>query len=235
MAREHTGKPRRAIDPLVGVATDGVGLGYQAVELVMEGLRESLRLQSRRGSSPPTSSKAQQPAVPLRSPQSTADRASQSAPNPSPAVAAGLAADAAEIVAELFARAGSVVEEIAHVLGERSDRLADGGPSVAELPLQVVTGKEGTLRFAVWNTGPTALRDVKLSATDLIGAGTRANEDAVTFTPPMIAHLAPGRSQSVEVGVNVPDNTPPGVYRGLIQAEPGDTCAVIELTVTAAT
>jgi hypothetical protein len=236
MAREHTGKPRRAIDPLVGVATEGVGLGYQAVELVMEGLRESLRLQSRRGAPPPPSaSRSDSAAVPLRAAEPTTGRAAHSPPNSSPAVAAGLAADAAEIVAELFARAGSVVEEIAHALGERSDRLADAGPSVPELPLEVEAGQPGTLEFTVWNTGPTALRAVTLSATDLIGAGTRANQDAITFTPGVIAQLGPGRSQSVEVGVEVPVQTPPGVYRGLIQAEPGDTCAVIELTVIAAT
>ena len=32
----------------------------------------------------------------------------------------------------------------------------------------------------------------------------------------------------------VPRSTEPGIYRGLVQAEPGDTCAVLMLEVAAA-
>lgn len=230
MASEHGEQAGRPSHPLVGVATDGVGLGYQAMELVVEGLRESLRHQSRGGSAP---RRGQAPAGPTVSigaddaPRASGGGSGQSTP-PS-----GLVGDVAGIIAELLSRAGAVADEMAQTLTEQSAQTGRRGHSVPELCVEAAAGAKAKLSFSVWNRSPTALRQVSLTATDLIGAGHRIPAKAVSFDPAMLSHVPGGRDVEVEVTVAVPARTPAGRYRGLVQAEPVDTTAVIELIVIA--
>ena len=243
MATDQGGQPRRPIEPLVGVVTDSVALGYQAVELVVEGLRESLRIQTSSGQAqprsyagvPPASGRPPrtytQPAVRLGGEQS------QPGPAPSPGASAAassgaLIADLAGFASELLTRAGAVAGEVASAAGSRSTEAA-AAPSIPELIVEAAAGSPATQQFSVWNTGPAALRNITLNATDLIGAERRTIEDAVTFKPQVVDQLAPGKYVDVEIDIAVPRGTAPNNYRGLVQAEPGDTCAVLMLCVTA--
>lgn len=214
MATEQGGQPR---GPMVGVATDAARLGYQAVELVFVGMRESVRLRSAGASGQAPAPATGAPTVPVRD---------QSQPAPT-----NLVGDVASIIAELLGRAGSVAGEVAQTLSDQTGQARGGPASVPELEVNGVAGKTTTLEFAVWNTGVSVLRQIRMNATDLVGAGERTPVNAITFKPAMIAQLGPSKSEAVEVSIKVPAKLPPGTYRGLIQAEPGDTCAVIALTV----
>ena len=237
MASEHGDRPRRPIDPLVTVVSDSVSLGYSALELVVEGLRESLRIQSGRDGGAQRRP-AGRPTVPLssaaRAHASAAGsvRAAGSAPA-SLSASAALLGDLAAVAAELFGRAGAVAAEVASTVSERVSQPSEA-PSIPELIVGAVAGETTTLEFSVWNTGATALRKVTLQATDLLGAEHRSLKDVVTFRPPIVSHVGPGKFVAVEVDVAVPRKTEPGIYRGLVQAEPGDTCAVLMLEVTSA-
>ncbi len=215
MATEQGGGPR---GPMAGVATDAARLGYQAAELVFVGMRESVRLQSAKASSQPTADASATPTFPVR--------------DTSQPVPTNLVGDVAAIVAELLNRAGSMAGEVAQTLSDQSGQARGGGPAVPELEITGVAGKTTKLEFAVWNTGVTVLRQIRMNATDLVGAGDRTPVDAITFKPAMISQLGPSKSEAVEVSIKIPAKLPPGTYRGLIQAEPGDTCAVIALAVT---
>src|ERR1700758_4713871 len=166
MASEQGDRPRRPIEPLVSVVGDGVSLGYSALELVVEGLRESLRIQSGRGGARQRGPSGR-PAVPL----SSTPRSGGSAA-PSLSTSAALLGDLAAIAAELFGRAGAVAAEVANTVSERVAQPAEA-PSIPELIVGTVAGGTATLEFSVWNTGPTALRHVTLQATELIGAEDR--------------------------------------------------------------
>jgi hypothetical protein len=231
MATDDGERSRRPIEPLVSVVSDSVALGYSALEHVVEGLRESLRIQSGRGGAqqrPPA-----RPTVPLSSSSSRARGATAGPRGPSLNTSAALLGDLAAIAAELFGRAGAVAAEVADTVSERVGQPAEA-LSIPELTHDAVAGETTTLEFAVWNTGPTALRKVVLGATDLIGAEHRSLKGAIAFRPPIVSQVGPGQSVAVEVDVAVPRRTEPGLYRGLVQAEPGDTCAVLLLNVTAA-
>ncbi len=242
MATEQGGQqPRGPMDPLVGVANDGVRLGYQAVELVVEGLRESLRLQSGRTGGQAGAPAASGPTVPLRSaaqPPSGSGGPSQAGGSGGSSQAGGststgLVGDVAAIVAELLTRAGSVANQVAQTLSEQGSKAAGGAAAVPELQIPGVAGETTMLEFSIWNTGATALRNITLSATDLVGSGARTPQDAISFKPAVIAQVGPGKAATAEVAIAIPAELPAGTYRGLIQADPGDTCAVIELTVSA--
>jgi hypothetical protein len=238
MASEQGDRSRRPIEPLVTVVSESVSLGYSALELVVEGLRESLRLQSGRGAA-----RTGRATVPLsvRPATGAGQEGAQSGPQSGAqtqgratlTTSAALVGDFAAIAAELFGRAGAVASEVASTVSERVAQPAQT-PSIPELVVDAVVGEPTTLEFSVWNTGPTALRKVVLNATDLIGSGHHSIRDAIKFRPAIVAQVGPGRSVDVEVDVSVPKSAVAGVYRGLIQAEPGDTCAVLMLNVAAA-
>jgi hypothetical protein len=245
MATDQGGQPRRPIEPLVGVVTDGVALGYQALELVVEGLRESLRIQT--SAAQPQATGSGRPRATYRRPSKTYGQPAvtvghdQAQPSPAPPPAgagAGAAAssgalisDLAGIASELLTRAAAVAGEVASAAGTRSAQAA-AGPSIPELIVEAPAGENATLEFQVWNTGSSALRTITLNATDLIGADRAAIDNAVSFKPPIVDQLGPGQYATVEIDVAVPKGTTPGNYRGLVQAEPGDTCAVVMLCVT---
>src|SRR5689334_8147223 len=130
MATEQGGQPR---GPMVGVATDAARLGYQAVELVFVGMRESVRLQSAKTSGQPTRPAPDAPTVPVR------DRS-----EPAPA---NLMGDVASIAAHLLSRAGSAAGEVAKTLMDQSGRARGGPESVPELAIKGKPGDTETLEF----------------------------------------------------------------------------------------
>jgi hypothetical protein len=236
MATEHGEDRRRSIDPFFVGVSDGVAAGYQALERVVEGLQESLRLRAETSGRPvsvtPRGDRrrgARSAVGGARSAGARSERAG-SGRRPEPL---DLVDQLASMFAELLSRGGELAQDVAESIAEQ----ASAGPSagcVPELLLEAVPDQEKTVEFSVWNTGATLLREVTLSATELIGEGLRAPPDVISFAPPLIDHLSPGKSATVEVGVKVPADAPEGTYRALIHANPGNTCAVLVVTVTAA-
>lgn len=243
--------PPSPMEPLLTAVTDSVATGYQALEHVIEGLRESLRLQAGSGTRSPAVSAARptaafqggrgappaasgqrgrlRPMVP-GSPRHRPGSHSR-AGSPSPA---GLVQDLAAIAGDALGVAGTLVEDIAQAIGEQSHG-SGGEECLATLVLCAPAGATATTSFTVWNTGPTLLTDVQLSATDLIGGGLPSlDHDAVAFVPAAIARIGPGKGEPVEISVLVPAEARPGLSRGVVVATPGDACAVLELTVSAA-
>jgi hypothetical protein len=209
------------MEPLLTAVTDSVATGYQALEHVLEGLRESLRLQT--GSAARVASPARK--VP------PARRRAAHPPAGGPTIPAGIVQDLAAIIAEGLGLAGTLVEDVAHAIAESAP-----GPTGAEcLPALALTAPPGgtaKTQFTVWNTGPTLLTKVELSASDLIGAGLRIPEQTVEFAPSSIPQIGPGKGETVEISVPVPPDTPAGLCRGVVMASPGDACAVLALTIT---
>jgi hypothetical protein len=200
--------------PFVSGVSDGAWYGYQALERVIEGLAESLRLQARTGA--PRQVRRPYP------------RAGQTPPRATPA----LVDELAYVFAQLLGRAGELAQEVSGSIVHQAES-ARAEPCIPQLPLEAAAGTRACVQFKVWNTGSTVLRQVTLTPTDLIGAAGRIGSKAVTFAPPIATDIRQNAAASVEVNVAVPPQAVPGLYRGLVQAEPGDTCAVLELTVTA--
>jgi hypothetical protein len=250
MATDQRGQARRPIEPLVDVVTDSVALGYQAVELVVEGLRESLRVRAAAppGSSPPYG-RPPRPYPRTRrtyaAPGAKPPRVYGTEPPPpsgtshpgagAAASSGALIGDLAGIASELLQRAGTVAAEVASAASARAGQAADTGapPSVPELVASAAAGDCASIDFCVWNTGATALRTVKLSVTDLIGPDGTALAGQMTFDPPVIDQIGPGRNATVRIEVDVPKDAAAANYRGLVQAEPGDICAVLLVCVSA--
>ncbi len=182
MSTEHGPQPPRPIEPLLTAVTEGVVTGYRGLELVVEGLRESLRLQA---GSPvrPSSGGTTRPAAAFHREDAPRRRSAPVSPagvrNP-----AGLVQDLAAIVVEALGVAGTLVEDVAEAIGDQTHGGGGGGQEcLPTLALRARPHATATTTFTVWNTGPTLLTDVQLRATDLIGDGLRP-DTAVTFSPP---------------------------------------------------
>jgi hypothetical protein len=228
MANHHGDQPRKPIEPLVSVVTEGVALGYEALDLVFEGLRESLRLKSggRLGGSRGRSAQTGAAAI-----AGGSGRRRAGPRETGRATSGTVLADLADVAAELLNRAGAIAADVASAAAAGVP--AEGeGPSVAELVVEAHAGGEGSTEMSVINHGSTALRNITLSAADLLGAGgASVTKSAIAFDPPTLSHVGPGRDHPVEITVSVPTGTSPGIYRGLVQAEPTDICAVLVLHV----
>ncbi len=229
---EEGQEARRPIEPLVGVARDGVALGYQALDLVVTGLREGLRVQRGPRARPPASAAALR-ARRSSGPGSGLPGGARGGGGASGAggVAGGVAADLVAIAGEMFKRAGAAADEVGRALPKPAGQ-SQPQTSIPELAVAAAAGETAKHQFSIWNTHPAALPAVTFSATDLIGAGVPGLGARVTFEPEVIPRIGPGKSATVEIAVAIPVETPAGVYRALVQAEPVDTCAVLELTVT---
>jgi hypothetical protein len=231
MSTQHGQEPPRPMEPLLTAVTDSVATGYQALEHVIEGLRESLRLQA----GAPVRTRVVRATRPAAALQPGCDA-------PAPAThakggaghRAGLLQDLGGLVAEALGVAGTLVQDVAEAIGEQPTHGSGGEQCLPTLTLCAAPGATATTTFTVWNTGPTVLTDVELSATDLIGGGLRSADNAVSFVPPSIPQIGPGKGESVELSVGVPKDARPGLSRGVVVATPGDASAVLELTVTAA-
>jgi hypothetical protein len=209
---EHRASGDWAQDPFIIGIREGVAAGYQAVEYVLEGAGESVRRRARSGWTPPAGTEVPPPA-------------------PSSRPAASLSVD--ELVttfAKLLDRAGEVAREAAHHIGERDHAPGEPEPP-AGLVLRGIPGASATIEFRVSNTGATALSRVTLIATHLVSDAGEIPADAVNFIPPRIDSIRPGGMATAEIVVAIPATTPPGAFRGLVHARPGDAWTVLELTV----
>ena len=226
MASKRGDESRKPIEPLVSVVTDSVALGYEALELVLEGLRESLRLKSggRFGGSPASTDS---PAI-----GSGSGGRHSGARDSGRATSGALLRDFAEVAAELLGRAGAIAADVAGAAAANVPAERDEGPTVIERSVEAPAGGKGSTSISVINHGSTALGNIALSATDLVGAGrTPVKASAISFDPSTVSYVGPGKHHRVEITVNVPKGAAPGIYRGLVQAEPGDMCAVLMLHV----
>ena len=238
MASDQEPEPTRAMEPLLAAVSDSVASGYQALEHVIEGLAESLRLQSGAVARRPAPSRGvpRQPSVRVSQGRSAfrppaARPSSPRAPAAPRAVPVGLVQDLAAVFAELLGTAGAFAEEVAQTIAEQ----AAGTPDDTCLPVltaRAAPGGTATTDFTVWNTGAAALKGVALQATDLVSASARSPEDAVSFTPAAISWIGPGKGETIAITIAVPKDALPGTYRGVVIAAPGDACAVLELTIT---
>jgi hypothetical protein len=194
---------------------DGVAAGYDALEYVLEGLRASIE---RRGGGARGEAGIRQGAGGYER-----RRHGYGAP-------LDVVDDLTGIAAEIIGLVGEVAQETAESITERARKPARRG-GYAPLELAAEPGKEANVEFHVWNTTSTVLSRVDLVASDLVDHEERIDADAVTFDPPRIDRILPGRPTEVEVTVDVPRRAVPGTYRGVIQAQPGDAWAVLELKI----
>lgn len=208
---------RRPTEPLIAGVSDGVASGYDALEHVLRGLRESVRQRARVGdASAPGARAASGPArgspPGLRMPSSD------------------LVDEIASLATQLLDRGAYLARDVSGYIDERPWD-GPGAQGAATLGLRAAAGEVPSVEFRVTNTGASALRSVRLGATDLIGGAGRIGADAVGFDPEAIERARPGGSVTVEVSVSVPKDVPPGTYRGVVAADPGEAWAVLELTV----
>jgi hypothetical protein len=204
---------RRGYDPLVAGISEGVAAGYQALEHVVDGFRESVQHRGDPGS-----------------PREGGGRQGPGGDRAYPAPPFDIVDDLATIFAEFLARAGEVAQATAKAIGERTWTPTHPGRSDV-LDLDGAAGARAVVEFTVWNNGAKALKEVAFASTDLISVNGRIDADAVSFDPSYIERIAIGAKATVNIIVAVPDDADPGTYRGLVVAEPGGAWAVLELNV----
>lgn len=207
---------RRPADPLIAGVSDGVAAGYDALEHVLHGLRESVRQRVGVGDAPARAAR----------------RATGSARGSRPGLRAPsgyLVDEVASLATQLLDRGADLAQDASGYIDERP-WAASGVEGPAMLDLRAAAGEACGVEFRVTNTGASALTSVRLGATELIGGAGRI-ADAVGFEPEAIERARPGGSVTVEVSVRVPDDAAAGTYRGVVAADPGEAWAVLELTV----
>lgn len=216
-------------EPFIVGITDGVDAGYQALEYVLAGLRESLRVRR------PGWTGWMQQGVGARRTGARGVTASGAVKQSSAQGSRGegplLEFDyLVRVAADLLGSASAVAHEFARYVGDRTDQRTE--PETPTLiPVEGVVGKTATAELRVHNTELTALQDVEFIPTKLIGETGRIPADHVDFEPRKIERVRPGGWITTLVTVEVPQGADPGTYRGLIQAEPGSAWAVLELSV----
>jgi hypothetical protein len=203
-------------EPLVIGISEGVTAGYEALEYVLDGLRESLR--TRRRSVTGEDHEAHEK-----------ERARRHRPRGGRPLDLE---DLAELFAELLESAGEVVEEVAYFIRDRSPS-ARHPKTHGKVVVRGVPGKRAETRFHLHNSGSSVMRDVGLVATDLIGTKDRIEAHNVHFDPDHIEKIPIGATAEVTVAVAVPAETPPDNYSGLILAQPGGSKTILDLKVTA--
>jgi hypothetical protein len=205
------GSGRRGSEPFIIGISEGVNAGYKALEYVLEGLRESVRLRRGSGGSLASSARQQQ------------QRGGGDRPLDLDHVVG--------MVGDLLGSASDLAQEVARTVGERTSRAGEHEPHHDRLTIKVPQGAKRSTEFCVHNTSTKILKDVKLSATSLVADGETL-ADVVDFVPSSIEKIAPGRWVMPEVRVAVPARAKPGTYRALLQGEPGGAWAMLEVVVT---
>jgi hypothetical protein len=220
------GRPRqprqRRIDPLITGIGDGVAAGYRAVESVVVGANQSIRMRP----AAPAAAAAAATRSPTRRRQAssrTGDPGTQrtpptrSAPAPPPTTLLG---EIADVAADVLDGLGDAVREVASHLTD--DRLDDDALHHT-LELEGAPKETATDEFLLTNTGPTALKGLTFAKTSLIGAARNPiAAGAVTLTPAgqgTTDRVRPGTSTAVTVAVKIPAGAAAGVYRGIVCAQ----------------
>jgi hypothetical protein len=229
--RRPSGQP---IEPLLDALSSSVDNGYRTLEHVLDGLRESLRRQVDATVRPDLGLQQLDPPRPLAEEPALVPAAPiQGAVGLTLAPSSPGRGHELKTIADLLSRAGEFADEVAAAMATQSiESRGDGW--IPTLSMRATGGGTATTEFTICNTGELTVGPVTLAATDLVGVGLRSPEDAVTFDPPSLESIEPGRGVTVLVKVNLPGEIPTGQYRGVVTASPGDACAVLELTVTPA-
>jgi hypothetical protein len=150
--------------------------------------------------------------------------AGAAAPNPmGPAALPELRQRALALVSDLFATLGAGA-----VPGALGGALPGAGPAALPLglpggslpwqvPASVAAGQKALLPLSIENAGARPL-DVGFYSTDLLSdAGRSIPGHQVSFDPPRL-QLRPGERGKVTARIEVPLQTAPGAYSGLLQA-----------------
>ena len=224
------GQPRqRRIDPLITGIGDGVASGYRAVESVVVGANQSVRMRSAAPAAAAAAAAAARPSTRRRKPKAagTGNPASQrkaptrAAPAAAPPPPATLLGEIADVAADVLDGLGDAVREIAGHLTDH-DR-SDDDTLHHILDLEGAPGETATDEFLLSNTGPTALKGLTFAKTSLIGAAPNPiGQAAVTLTPGGAGttdRVRPGASTTVTVAVKIPGRAVAGVYRGIVCAQ----------------
>jgi hypothetical protein len=207
---DHAGRGR---EPLFVGITDGVAAGYKALEYVLAGLAESVRLRRRTGTGGGQAGHfegdSEHPGAPLN------------------------IDELVHMFAKLLYDAGEVVQEVANYIGERTWEPGEPHPKVShDVVLTALPGRKATGEFHIDNTSGSVLSDVELIATDLAGDDDRRiPAGAVVFDPASFEKIGRRESVDAKVSVTVPPKTAPDTYYGLILARPGRARVVLQLKV----
>jgi hypothetical protein len=224
------GSAQRGPEPFIVGIREGVEAGYQALEYVLAGLRESVRIRR------PTWTGATQERLAWAQRQGARARgATDSGVHPlRDFVGEGAPFELDYLVrmlADLLGSASSVAQEFARYISERADHAPAHPKGPAQLELKGFPGSSASCRFRVHNTTANALSDVVFAATQLIGDESGFDTNLITFEPDHMPTIRPGGSVTTTITVRIPPEVPMDTYRGLIIAEPGDAWAVLELSV----
>jgi len=203
---------RQGPEPFIAGISDGVNAGYEALEYVLAGLRESIRIR--------------RPNWTSRTLDSAGGAAQGSGGEGSPLEFGYLV----RMLADLLGSASAVAQEAARYIGERTGQQTQS-EAPAPVRLEGVAGESGSGEFRVHNTAANALQGVRFVATKLIGEKERIEARLVHFKPDEIPSVRPGGWVTTGVTVEIPSETPPDTYHGLIQAQPSGAWAVLELKV----
>jgi len=214
-----------AEEPILIALREAMTAGYQGLSYVGEGVLESVRLRRQAGAGTADPAAAQRAAERV---QAAAAAGGEAGPRRGEPLELD---DLVGLFTELLATAGRVAQEVAQLLEERAGGGRPPQETAAPLLIKASSGSPGSVQFRFRNTGATALKNVRLIATDLIGQEGPIPSHAITFEPHDIPHLRPGGTLMVKVSVDVPRGLAPDAYRGLIQSEPGDGWAVLQVDV----
>jgi hypothetical protein len=151
--------------------------------------------------------------------------------------------DLTDLTAELFDRLGETMREIAGVIADRTP--SRGADAVPALALSGVAGETVGLAFRFTNTGEAALKDVGFEATPLLGEAGDIDSRSIHVDWPGDAALRPRGSIELTLQVAIPEDAPPGSYRGVIaartpapegrrraEAGPEDAWALVQLEIS---
>jgi hypothetical protein len=203
------GPGRRGSEPFIVGISEGVNAGYKALEYVLEGLRESVRLRRSDGGTLASNARQQQ-------------RGGGGKPLDLDQVVG--------MVGDLLGSASDVAQEVARTVGERTAKGAPHEPHSDRLSIKVEQGGKGAIDFCVHNTSTKILRNVKLMATNLVAPG-ESLPGVVDFEPRTIDKIAPGRWKMPKVLVDLPERAEPGTYHALLTGDPGDASTRLEVVV----
>jgi hypothetical protein len=221
---------QRGPEPLIVGIREGVEAGYQALEYVLAGLRESVRIRrpTWTGSTKERLDWAQRQGAHARGTTDSGrhplrDFVGEGAPFELDYLV--------RMLADLLGSASGVAQEFARYISERSEQEPAHPKAPAQLEPKGFPDSNASCQFRVHNTTSTALRDVVFAGTELIGDEAAVQTSLISFEPDHISSIRPGGSVTTTVTVAIPRGFPRDTYRGLILAEPGDAWAVLELTV----
>ena len=230
MASDRGRARQRRIDPLITGIGDGVAAGYRAVESVVVGANQSIRM--RPGA--PAAAAATRPAGATRPAAATRPSTrrrkttsrtghpgnQRTAPTRAAPPPTTLLGEIADVAADVLDGLGDAVREVAGHLTD--DRFGDEALHHT-LELEGIPKKRATDEFLLTNTGPTALKGLTFAKTSLIGAARKPiAAGAVTLTPAgkgTTDRVRPGASTTVTVAVQIPPGAAAGVYRGIVCAQ----------------